>query len=84
LIDYFRYSTLSDVWAVGITMYEVIKLKKAFYGKEKEEIKNILMSGQYPRLEIDSEKDYDEEMIDVVNTMLNVYIIILFIMFYFL
>jgi hypothetical protein len=65
-------------------MYEVIKVKKAFYGKEKEEIKKILISGGCPRLEIDSEKDYDKEMIDIINTMLNVYIINLFTIFYFL
>jgi hypothetical protein len=65
-------------------MYEVIKLKKAFHGKEKKEIEKILISGGYPRLEIDSEKDYDKEMIDIINTMLNVYMINLFIIFYFL
>jgi hypothetical protein len=64
-------------------MYEVIKLKRAFYG-QGEEIKKILISGRYPRLEIDSEKDYDKEMIDIINIMLNVYIINLFTIFYFL
>jgi serine/threonine protein kinase len=82
---YFRYSTKSDIWAIGMTMYEVIKLKNAFSGKNgkeiKKETKNILISGSYPKLE-ESEDLYDKEMINTINLMLNVYII--FIYFYFL
>jgi hypothetical protein len=58
-------------------MYEVIKLKNVFSGKNKEiekEIKNILTSGSYPKLE-DSEELYNKEMIKIINLMLNVYII---------
>jgi serine/threonine protein kinase len=75
---YFRYSTKSDIWAIGITMYEVIKLKNVFPGKNKDEIikktKNISKSGSYPKLE-ESEKLYNKEMINTINIMLNVYII---------
>jgi hypothetical protein len=59
-------------------MYEVIKFENAFSGKNKDEIKkemkNILTSGSYPKLE-ESEKLYDKEMIKTINLMLNVYII---------
>jgi hypothetical protein len=64
-------------------MYEVIKLKNPFSGKNKDEIekeiKNILISGSYPKLEEESEKLYDKEMINTINLMLNVYIYILYI-----
>jgi hypothetical protein len=44
-------------------MYEVIKLKNAFSGKNNNEIinemKNILTSGSYPKLE-ESEELYDK------------------------
>jgi hypothetical protein len=56
-------------------MYEVIKLKNAFSGKNKDEIKkkikNISISGSYPKLE-ESEKLYNKEMINTFNLMLNV------------
>jgi hypothetical protein len=61
-------------------MYEVIKLNNAFSGKNKKEIKDLLTSGSYPKLE-DSEKLYNNEMINTINLMLNVYIIFFF--FYF-
>jgi hypothetical protein len=54
-------------------MYEVIKLENPFYGKAKKEIKNT-----YPRLEVNSERDYDKEMIELINMMLHVYIFIIF------
>jgi hypothetical protein len=67
-------------------MYEVIKLKNAFSGKNgheiKKEIKNILISGLYPKLE-KSEEPYDKEMINTINLMLNVYILYFFILIYF-
>jgi hypothetical protein len=57
-------------------MYEVIKFKNPFSGRNKNQIKketkNILISGSYPRLE-DSENLYDKEMIKTINQMLNVY-----------
>jgi hypothetical protein len=60
-------------------MYEVIKLKNVFPGKNKDEIKkemkNILKSGSYPKLE-ESKEPYDKEMIKIINLMLNVYIFI--------
>jgi hypothetical protein len=59
-------------------MYEVIKLKNAFSGKNEDEIKNIIKSGSYPKLE-ESEELYDKEMINTINLMLNVYILYLFI-----
>jgi serine/threonine protein kinase len=78
----FRYSTKSDIWAIGVTMYEVIKLKNVFSGNNKDEIikktKNILKSGTYPKLE-ESEELYDKEMINTINLMLNV----IFYFFYF-
>jgi hypothetical protein len=62
-------------------MYEVIKLKNAFSGKNKDEViketKNILISGSYPKLE-ESEKPYDKEMIKTINLMLNVFIIFMY------
>jgi serine/threonine protein kinase len=84
-IFYFRYTTKSDIWAIGITMYEVITLKNAFSGMNKNEIKkemkNILISGLYPKLE-ESEKPLDKEMINTINLMLNVYIIFFFFYIY--
>jgi hypothetical protein len=64
-------------------MYEVIKFKNAFSGKNEDEIKDILISGSYPKLE-ESEKLYDKEMIKTINLMLNVCIIFIFIHFYFI
>jgi serine/threonine protein kinase len=66
-----RYSTLSDVWAIGITMYEVITLHNHFEGKGCEEIKLQLKSGKYPKIE-DTKGLYDVEMINIVNGMLSV------------
>jgi hypothetical protein len=58
-----------------MTMYEVIKLKNAFSGTNKDEIKNeienLLISGSYPKLE-ESEELYNKEMIKTINLMLNV------------
>jgi hypothetical protein len=68
-------------------MYEIIKLKNVFPGKNNDEIikeiKNILKSGSYPKLE-ESEDLYDKEMINTINLMLNVYIIFFYYFFYFL
>jgi serine/threonine protein kinase len=79
LFFYFRYSTKSDVWAIGMTMYEVIKLKNVFSEKNnneiKKEIKNIFKSGSCPKLE-ESEELYNKEMINTINLMLNVYVYI--------
>jgi serine/threonine protein kinase len=68
---YFRYSIKSDIWAIGITMYEVIK----------KEMKNIFKSESYPKLE-ESEELYDKEMIKIINQMLNVYILFIYFFFF--
>jgi hypothetical protein len=65
-----------------MTMYEVVKLKNAFEGNSKKEIKSKLMVGSYPQLE-DSEKRYDKEFITVINLMLNVCVDAHFIFFFF-
>jgi hypothetical protein len=68
-------------------MYEVIKLKNAYSGKNKNEIKkkikNILISGSFPKLE-ESEELYNKEMIKTINLMLNVLYLYLFIYLFFL
>jgi serine/threonine protein kinase len=70
---FFRYSTLSDVWAIGITMYEIITLHNPFEEmKTIEEIKSLLSSGKYPVLE-DKNRLYDIEMIEIINLMLKVF-----------
>jgi serine/threonine protein kinase len=83
----FRFSTKSDIWAIGMTMYEVIKLKNAFSGKNNNEIinemKNILTSGSYPKLE-ESEKLYNKEMINTINLMLNVLYLFYFFLFFYI
>jgi hypothetical protein len=62
-------------------MYEVIKLKNVFSGKNKHEIKkeskNMLATGSYPKLE-ESEELYNKELINTINSMLDVYSIFIF------
>jgi serine/threonine protein kinase len=68
---FFRYSIRSDVWAVGITMYEIITLQKPF-GLKGERINEKLICGEYPQI-IDSERLYNKEMIRLINSLLTVY-----------
>jgi serine/threonine protein kinase len=69
---FFRYFTLSDVWAIGITMYEVITLHHPFENKSNDQVKRLLLSGKYPII-VDDKGYYDAEMIKVIDSMLNVY-----------
>jgi serine/threonine protein kinase len=60
------------VWAIGITMYELITLRNPFKNRNDEEIGKLLSSGRYPAV-VDEEEFYDPEMIKVINSMLSVY-----------
>jgi serine/threonine protein kinase len=68
----YSYSFLSDVWAIGITMYEIITLHNPFENKNEKKIKSELLSNNYPIL-TDKEGLYNNEMIKIINSMLTVY-----------
>jgi serine/threonine protein kinase len=61
------------VWAIGITMYEVITLHNPFKNKTDEEIEKLLLHGEYPII-VDKEGFYDTEMIKIINSMLSVFV----------
>jgi serine/threonine protein kinase len=68
-----RYSFASDIWAMGITMYELMTLHRPFEGKSREYIRNKLSLGEYPYLKKEDIKGlYDDELVDSVNMMLTV------------
>jgi hypothetical protein len=66
------------VWAIGITMYEVITLHNPFENKTYKEIEKVLLCGEYPVI-VDEKIFYDAEMIKVINSMLSVYHFFLYI-----
>jgi hypothetical protein len=64
-------------------MYEVIMLHHPFENKSKEEIKTILLKGEYPIIK-NEEKLYDDEMIKTINLMLKVlFLFFIILLFYF-
>jgi serine/threonine protein kinase len=60
------------VWAIGITMYEVITLHNPFENKSDDQVKRLLLRDDYPVI-LDEEGFYDAEMIKLINSMLSVY-----------
>jgi hypothetical protein len=61
------------VWAMGITMYEVITLHNPYEGMKTEEIKSSLKSNKYPQICLEEIKGYyEEKLLKVVNMMLSV------------
>jgi serine/threonine protein kinase len=54
----YRYSFDSDVWAMGITMYEVITLHNPYEGMTTLEIKSSLKSDKYPQICLEEIKGY--------------------------
>jgi hypothetical protein len=61
------------VWAIGITMIEVITLHNPFERKNERQIEEALKAGDYPHLhKEDVSLLYDIELMEVVNKMVSV------------
>lgn len=62
-----RYDSKCDVWSLGCLLYEMICLRKPFYGESMEEIYRRITKGQYDRIVNDS---YSKELKDLPTYML--------------
>jgi serine/threonine protein kinase len=58
------------VYSVGCTLYNLIRLKPPFSGKDENKIKNNLRNGKYEH--IGRGLEYSDALIDLVERMMGV------------
>ena len=65
------YDFKSDIWNLGIILYELTQLKHPFHnnGNNNEEIKNNIKTGKYNNF---SDQSYSEGLLNLIKNMLKV------------
>jgi len=63
-----QYSFNSDIWSVGVVLYELITLKKPFFKDKITDLYGLIKSGEYPMLN----ENIDERLKYLVSVMLRV------------
>eukprot|EP01062_Namystynia_karyoxenos_P034543 TRINITY_DN2531_c0_g1_i1.p1 TRINITY_DN2531_c0_g1~~TRINITY_DN2531_c0_g1_i1.p1 ORF type:complete len:352 (+),score=145.61 TRINITY_DN2531_c0_g1_i1:84-1058(+) len=62
------YSQKCDVWALGVILYELMRLRKPFYGEDTDALLDNVASGEYELL--DDRLGFSQELREVCYSML--------------
>ena len=65
-----KYSPKSDIWAMGVILYELICLKYPFQGKDFDDLKQKILHDQFNPIKNFGNK-VSTELVDLANRMLN-------------
>jgi NIMA (never in mitosis gene a)-related kinase len=62
------YDAKSDIWSLGVVMYEMTALEVPFQAEDMEGLANAIVKGKYSQLP----SDYSDELCRIISLMLEV------------
>ena len=68
IINHETYNTKSDIWSLGVLLYEICTFKKPFKGENEQELYKNITNGKYKKIG----NKYSKELAELIYKMLKV------------